>query len=220
MQKISSCIAALIITLAACAQVPVRFEPRHHNVYENDFVRILNVFLPPGDTSQYHVHSTPSVFISYTVTKTGSQLLGQPPANAIPAAKTIWYESLVKEKIHRVWNADTNWFHVMDIELTGKGEKTKPLLLKNDLLKLLLNEEQVNVYKLQLPGLAKTIIPASAKGLLIICLDKADINMSSNKKQQHRLMLDGHYEWIDAGKSATLENNAATESSFAVLQIK
>ncbi|HNP24778.1 MAG TPA: hypothetical protein PKM63_05780 [Panacibacter sp.] len=220
MQKISSCFAALLFVFTVHAQVQVRFEPRHHNVYENDLVRILNVFLPPGDTSQYHVHSTPSVFISYTVTKTGSQLLGQPPANAIPAAKTIWYESLVKEKIHRVWNADTGWFHVMDIELTGKGVLSHPPLLKNDSLKLLLDEEQVNVYKLQLPAMAKTTLPATEKGLLIICLDKADVNISVNKKQQPLLMLDGHYQWIESGKAVSLQNNAAFESGFAILQLK
>jgi hypothetical protein len=32
----------------------VRNEPRHHNVFENEFARILDVYLAPGDTTLYH----------------------------------------------------------------------------------------------------------------------------------------------------------------------
>ena len=62
------------------AQVPVSKEPRHHNVFENNSVRLLNVLLPAGDTTLYHIHSTPSVFIGFTKTTTGSQLIYQQPS--------------------------------------------------------------------------------------------------------------------------------------------
>ena len=46
------------------AQPAVRNEPRHHNVFENDYIRVLDVYLAPDDTTQYHIHATPSVFIT------------------------------------------------------------------------------------------------------------------------------------------------------------
>jgi hypothetical protein len=57
-------------------QVPVHEEPRHHLVFQNKEIRILNVLIPPGDTSQYHIHTTPSLFIRLSSTTTGSQLQG------------------------------------------------------------------------------------------------------------------------------------------------
>ena len=33
-------------------------------------------------------------------------------------------------------------------------------------------------------------------------------------------MLDGHYQWIESGKAVSLQNNAAFESGFAILQLK
>jgi hypothetical protein len=42
-------------------QVPVHEEPRHHLVFQNKEIRILNVLVPPGDTTQYHIHTTPSL---------------------------------------------------------------------------------------------------------------------------------------------------------------
>ena len=57
------------------AQVPVSQEPKHHNVFENSFVRVLDVHLLPGDTSLFHKHETPSVFIVLNPVKTGSEVI-------------------------------------------------------------------------------------------------------------------------------------------------
>ena len=55
MQKKYFGIATLFLSLLAATQVPVREEPRHHLVFENDQIRILDVFLAPYDTTQFHV---------------------------------------------------------------------------------------------------------------------------------------------------------------------
>ena len=84
MRKYLLLIAALNYTILVVAQVHVRNEPRHHNVFENEFVRILDVHLGPGDTTLYHLHNTPSVFIIFTNTNVGSQLIGKQPQKKGP----------------------------------------------------------------------------------------------------------------------------------------
>ena len=54
--------------------VPVKDEPMHHNVFENSFLRVLDVRIKPGDTSLFHKHATPSVFIVLHPVKTGSEV--------------------------------------------------------------------------------------------------------------------------------------------------
>src|SRR5436190_20723571 len=77
----------LLPSLSTAAQVPVRDEPRHHNVFENGYVRLLDVFVSPRDTTQFHVHNIPSVFTTFTKTATGSQLIsGQPSGDLSTAA--------------------------------------------------------------------------------------------------------------------------------------
>src|SRR4051812_9314409 len=121
----------LLTTLALDAQVSVSKEPRHHPVFENNKVRLLNVLLPAEDTTLYHIHSTPSVFICFTKTNTGSQLIHQQPSEGTSTAGSIWFENLEAPNIktHRVWNSDTSTYHVMDIELLGNdsGFMQKPL---------------------------------------------------------------------------------------------
>ena len=42
------------------AQVPVRNEPHHKVVLENDYVRLIEVHIKPHDTTLTHIHAAPS----------------------------------------------------------------------------------------------------------------------------------------------------------------
>ena len=56
--------------------VPVVREPYHKNVFENDYVRMIDVQIPVGVTTQYHVHEIPSVIIYLTKSSNASQTWG------------------------------------------------------------------------------------------------------------------------------------------------
>ena len=108
----------------ACAQVPVSKEPMHHLILDNDHVRILDVHILPGDTSQFHIHQTPSVFLVLSNAKTGSQVIQEEnhTATLFSHDGNIWFEGFYRmPRIHRVWNSDTTEFHVMDVELPNNN---------------------------------------------------------------------------------------------------
>src|ERR1700744_3198579 len=99
------------------AQVQVRDEPRHHNVFENKYVRILDVNIPPHDTTLQHIHSTPSVILMFSNTVTATQLKGQSWVKSTSVAGSVFYRDFSKDTtIHRVSNWDTVPYHVSDIE--------------------------------------------------------------------------------------------------------
>lgn len=67
--KITCLFAALLISSPALkSQVPVREEPFHQNILENKYIRLLDVWIKPGDTSLLHIHATPSLFLHFTST--------------------------------------------------------------------------------------------------------------------------------------------------------
>ena len=114
----------LLLNVLCAAQIPVSQEPRHHKILENDHLRLLDVHIPPGDTSMIHLHATPSVFVVLNNVKTGSQVISEEDhsKSPIPHFGNIWFEGFYeKSRIHRVWNSDSSEFHVMDIELTNKN---------------------------------------------------------------------------------------------------
>ncbi|MCX6316179.1 MAG: hypothetical protein NTW29_02735 [Bacteroidetes bacterium] len=128
------------LSLTATAQVQVSKEPFHPPVLENKYIRLLNVWLQPGDTTQFHIHSTPSVFLHFTKTKTAAQERGKTWIEDISVPGKSWYRSFVNDTlIHRVANIDTVPFHVTDIELLSGYQPNKefsplpfPVLYENE----------------------------------------------------------------------------------------
>ena len=74
---------AAIATAAARASaqdekvVPVHEEPRHHLVLDNPVTRVLDIQIPPGETTLFHTHSNPILYVNMSSSQTRSQTLGR-----------------------------------------------------------------------------------------------------------------------------------------------
>lgn len=220
MRKYLQLISALFSSILLSAQVQVRNEPRHHNVFENEFARILDVYLAPGDTTLYHLHNTPSVFIVFTNTGVGSQLVGKQSQKGANITGEVSYDNLNTPRIHRVWNEDTSWFHVMDIELTSQKPKKNIAVLQNSALKLLFNEQQVNGYNIELNTANNLQLPASTNGYLLISKSVSVIEFKIDDAIQNRIMKPSHYVWIEAGKKISIRVMDSQPANIVLLQFK
>ena len=211
------------ITVASAQEVPVNKEPRHHPVFENKKVRILNVLLPAGDTSLYHLHSTPSVFISLSTTKTAAQLKGgQPSPFGLSTQGNIWFENLSPPhtRIHRVWNEDKSTFHVVDVELFTDYSPfpDKPLL--PDHSRLITDTPWVRVYRIELDKNDKISIPKTNNSFLLITINTSMTDIFQNNKKIKGNNHEGDFLWINAGESIVITNKQNEKASFALLEIK
>ena len=56
---------ALGSTTSIFTQVPVSEEPMHRIVFQNEYIRLLDVWIEPGDTTKFHINSTPSLFTQF-----------------------------------------------------------------------------------------------------------------------------------------------------------
>lgn len=99
------------------SQVPVREEPRHRPVFQNKYIRLLDVWIRPGDTTLFHIHETPSLFTHFTSTKVSIQEVGKQWTSGYNRAGNASFNDFASKMIHRVTNVDTGIFHVMDIEI-------------------------------------------------------------------------------------------------------
>src|SRR3954469_19236095 len=169
----------LIVQAFICSAqtvVPVKDEPRHHNVFENSFIRILDVHINPGDTSLFHKHATPSVFIVLHPVKTGSEVkIEEQKATALASPDpSITFEGFYKSpRIHRVWNEDTSQYHVMDIEILSKGRHAVSAPIQQDGFKLLFDEQPVRAYRLTLQGGSNTKVQRQNPLLIVGLTDAA-----------------------------------------------
>jgi quercetin dioxygenase-like cupin family protein len=99
--------------------VPVEMEPHHHFVFQNQYVRVLDVLFPAGEASLFHTHSNDNVGIPISGDKTQSQPYGgewtelqdiQPGGAGFRKARGQAYS-------HRVRSAGKLPFHVIDVEI-------------------------------------------------------------------------------------------------------
>lgn len=199
------------------AQVPVSQEPRHHNVFENEFVRVLDVHMKPGDTSLFHKHETPSVFIMIHNVRTGSEVIMQEgPATALSKDPTISFEGFyVKPRIHRVWNRDTSEFHVMDVEILNRNNK-KVSTLADPTFQVLFDEKPVTAYRLTVTTQTTTSLKRE-NPLLIVGLSNATNGVMVNKKAFTRK---SDFLFIPGGEAVSFTNKDQQPYSFAVLELK
>jgi hypothetical protein len=203
---------------AGYAQVQVSQEPRHHKVLENEWVRVLDVHIPPHDTTLMHKHSTPSVFVILSKTKTGSQVLIEPAKTAFTDGN-IWFEGFYdKPRIHRVWNEDTVEFHVMDIELLHTPSPTSNDNVIVPFSQSLFDEKPVHAFRVTLgPGKDFTL-NASASPVLVIGLSGPSAQGMVNN---HPFSKKGDYLFISASSSLAIANKSTTTvQQFALFYLK
>jgi hypothetical protein len=216
-------IAALLITIffflsAVTAQVQVSEEPRHVPVVVNNYIRLLDVWLPPGDTTWFHIHSTPSVFVPFTNAIVASEAEGEDWVIEQMVAGKAWYRSFTPDTlIHRVTNLDSVPFHVNDIEilsyydtLTYRRKLYFPLLFEND---------RVTAYNLTRKYYATGIV--KNRGPIIAELVSGDMvyytNTLTNQKTE---MNAGGYLYIDPGSSFYFSFKGKEPVNMVLFEIK
>ncbi|MDQ3845776.1 MAG: hypothetical protein M3342_17460, partial [Bacteroidota bacterium] len=104
----------LMFVLKANAQdtVAASKEPLHKNVFENQYVRVLDLHIAPGDTTLFHKHEIPVVSVSLHPVRTGSQTIVDDKGPKVSSLdRRITFDGFYQSpRIHRVWNRDTAVF--------------------------------------------------------------------------------------------------------------
>lgn len=206
-----------LLSVAVSAQVQVSKEPRHHNVFENEWVRILDVHLQPGDTSLYHKHSTPSIFLILSNTKTGSQTVVEPRSRNFNK-EAIWFEGFYDTpRIHRVWNEDKTPFHTIDIELPHKPTAKLPPPITHAAFSLLFDEKPVRGYRVKVGASATISLPARPTPMVIVGLSEYPaISRVNGKTFEDK----GSWLYVPAGKAVEFENSKPGEVEFALFELR
>jgi len=209
----------LIASFAAQAQVQVRNEPRHKNVIENKYFRVLDVNIPPHDTTLQHIHCTSSVILMFTNTITAEQLKGHDWVKGKSTAGSAFYRDFSKDTvIHKVANWDTVPFHVTDIELLSAYEPNsgrKPLPFN-----VLFENDKVIAYRLIYSSINRQAI--SNRGPMIAALVTGDIVILHDTKNDKLIggIVPKKEIYIEPGTSFYLTKTGTKEIDLVLFEIK
>ena len=209
---------SLFISTVSMSQVQVSKEPRHVPMIENKYIRLLDVWLQPGDTTGYHIHSTPSVFLYFTTTWTGSQIQGHDWVKSQSIAGYAWYTSYIPDSvIHRVLNDDTTAFHVTDMELLSAFNPVgglKPLPFT-----VLLENESVFAYRLDNASLNKKMI--SKRGPMVAELVEGEgVSYFDGRTKKYTRIAPGKYLFIEPGSIFYFSAEGESKINLILFEIK
>ena len=197
--------------------VAVSKEPLHKNVFENQYVRVLELHIAPGDTTLFHKHEKPCVSISLHPVRTGSQTTVDDRGPKVSSLdRRITFEGFYQSpRIHRVWNRDTSTFHWMDVEVLTKGDRNIEASIAADGFTQVFDAPPVRAYRLVLKGNEKLDIKRTGP-ILIIGLNDADTVMANKK----RFSKQGDFLFVQPSEKISFANEGEQDFTFAVLELK
>ena len=216
--------ATLLLTIlflqiaVVTAQVQVRNEPRHKNVLENKYIRLLDVRMQPGDTSMMHIHSTPSLFLHFTNTAVCVQIQGKAWTKNKNTAGNASYTSFVNDTlVHRVSNCDTVSFHVTDIEILScykPARALKPLPFT-----VLFDNEKAIAYRLT--GTTFNNQPINGRGPMVAELVAGDEVICYNTKNKKSTKIKtGKYLYLEPGSTFYFSTQKNENNNLVLFEIK
>jgi hypothetical protein len=167
------------------------------------------------------MHNKPSFFIRLTNTITGSQVQGEAKKAGKSQSGEIRFENLAppNNRVHRVWNADKDTFHVMDVELLMKKAEfdEKPMTLPN--LKLEIDTTWVRAYRLSLLKEIEFKSINKKQSVVLVSLNASTVEIGQNGNRELQTLKPGSFFVINRKESFSLKNKTESTSQFVLLEL-
>ena len=201
------------------AQVQASQEPNHRPVLENEYIRVLDVWLQPGDTTEFHIHSTPSLFLHLTSTDIVTQIQDEEWILDRNVAGKASYRSFSPDVlIHRVTNRDTTLFHVTDMELLSAFNPDPKAPIQPLPFPVIIDNEKAIAYRLTMQDMQ---IATKSRGPMIAQLVSGnDVVYNNLKTKEYMTISPGQFVYIDAGTSFNFSSDAIGEIDLVIFEVK
>ena len=205
---------------AGPAVVPVYEEPRHRLVYEKGNIRIINVSIPAGDTSLYHHHQNPTLFVMLNGALMRNQNLGgewtDPSPNMVTKLGAFVFMAYPKPQDHRVQNIDHQSFQAIGVINAGPGSNSTATLDQ----KPEVDNRWFNGYRFKLAPGEKTRIHHHAFPVFIVQVGKGDSVVIERGYPTAEKTVSGNWSVHDAGVDHQLQNIGTTEVELVEIEMK
>lgn len=212
-----TCLFFIARSLSAQEVVPVHEEPRHHLVYDNGILQVLDVRIPAGDTTLYHTHDAPIFYVFISASSMDDQELGGKWKGATASDSPLFKTGDVacnldyadKPVTHRVKNVGDSLFRLIGVinkrnqpagniiqnELPGKAETDNPWFRQSRAV--IAPGESLNSQVTNSP-------------VVVVNVDEGKLRVSINKGSPELLVLPGdvavanpsqHFEVVNEGSN-------------------
>jgi hypothetical protein len=212
--------------------VPVFEEPRHHLVVDTPTLRILDIQIPPGDTTLFHMHNSAMIYVPISSSRTRSQTLGEDwpapsaaPAAATPAAApatpprpgriTGAANYVEKPTTHRVNNIGSTLFRLIGIANMTAGDAAPPAASAT---KPEMENRWYRVERLVIAPGTSAPVPSFAGAVVVVMQTPGTAAVDGAVWQP--LNGPGDFARIDGSKPYLVHNRGAAEIEVVAVAVK
>jgi quercetin dioxygenase-like cupin family protein len=151
--------------------VPAFKESRHHLVFENEWVRVMDVRVPARDTTDYHVHADRHVGVVIATARTWEQRLGEAasaPEDTDHVGDVFDNADRSLPYTHRVGNVSDQPFHYIVGQILRRSGTNEAALPESGGLHLEREVMGAHIYRVKLaPGEATPEHRHARRGLTV-----------------------------------------------------
>jgi hypothetical protein len=213
-------------SLADETPVPILQAPYHLPVFRNEYVTLLDVNVPPGKTTGYHIHTGDSVSVNIgaadmTNQDWGSDKVGAPQRGTPGRASYADYRKA--SKTHKAVNVGTTTFHNISFIFNsptpwhftpgtreGKADYTQ-----------IMDNERVRGWRLVLePGQTAGEITQGSPGIRIVVAGGDIVERVPGRPDRPMQPHTGEFFWQDAPITREVRNIGTTRIELVEFELK
>jgi hypothetical protein len=206
--------------------VPIEKAPWHLPVFNNDYVTVLKIDIPPGRNTGFHTHTTDSVSVNIEDADMANQNIGEkqtPPQHSKRGGANFTAFSKQPPRTHKASNMGPTPFHNVSFLLNqpAPGRFAPSTRADGQGYTQIMDNERVRGWRVVLePGQTAAAIIQSAPGLRIV-LDGGEIaELVPGQPDRGMSLRLGEFYWQDAGTTRAVRNNGATRVEFVEFELK
>jgi hypothetical protein len=230
----------LLVTFSLQAQapasspVPIKEEPHHHLLFENEYVRAWEFVLPGHEATLLHVHDLPYIGVALGPGDFVNAVVGKPEAHATPTDGQVSYSKGGFAHIVRT-DADTPFKNftiellkpqgaprnrcvkvIADGALDCPQAGTTPLGAATTFV---FETDEVTMQSGEVSSIMQIAGADTKPAHLLAVMDQSELSVATPGKPA-TVVHAGEAIWLPAGTAATLLNQSKSNARFFVLTFK
>jgi quercetin dioxygenase-like cupin family protein len=204
--------------------VPVLQEPRHHKRLENEYLRVLEVIIDPGDATLFHEHTLDIAVVPVQGTEAKNEVMDKPEAaiNKVPLGKMLFAKYQGGSYVHRVTNLGSEPFSVMAFEVIvpAPGKFGASDRSGNSVYVSEVDNDRVRGWRVKLePGKSAAPISQTGPGLRVM-LSGNQLTETVNGAEHAHEVKRGGFDWLPPGMTRALRNTGTEPLELVEWEVK
>ena len=203
--------------------VPVEQASYHVPSFSNEYVTVLNVFIPPKGASGYHRHSLDSIGVLIADTARTGQVLGAEATATAPRGRgSANFTNYAREPLtHAVTITGDTPFHNIVVELLYPTPGRFTPGTRGQGYTQILDNERVRIWRLALePGQTAAAITQAAPGVRVVIDGGEIVESAAGHPDRNKAPRSGEFFWQEAGTTRAVRNVGTTRIDLVEIELK